>query len=119
MGLGDLTTQHQADAGAARLGGEEGHEEVLGIGQPGPFVADRDLECPVGPPPTHLDPAAGLERRLDAVLDQVDQQLLELVGVGLDGDLRTGDQALASQTLKTMQQIAQRGVDAMRAKTAS
>ena len=27
--LGDLAAQHEADAGAARLGGEERHEQIL------------------------------------------------------------------------------------------
>ncbi len=32
MGFGDLAAEHQADAGAAAFGGEEGDEEVGGVG---------------------------------------------------------------------------------------
>src|SRR5262245_2157933 len=44
VGLGDLTAERQADAGAGRLGGEERDEQVRRVGQPGPFVLDADLD---------------------------------------------------------------------------
>lgn len=68
--LGDLPAKYQSDAGSSRFGGKEGYEEVLGIGQSGSFVADRDFERLVDFSPTDLNRAVGLERRLDRVLDQ-------------------------------------------------
>src|SRR6267143_5229024 len=44
VGLGDLAAQDEADAGALRLGREERHEEVRGVGQPRPVVVDPQIE---------------------------------------------------------------------------
>ena len=77
--------------GSARLGGEERHEQVVGVRQAGAFVVDRELERrrhrARHPRPADADAARRLGRRVDRVLEQVDQQLLDLVGVGLDGQV--------------------------------
>ena len=86
MRLGDLAAQREADPGARRLRREERHEQVGVSGRPGPSSSTvtwtRRRLAPVDP-----DPAAGLERRVDGVADDVDQQLLELIGIGVDLDV--------------------------------
>ena len=60
---------------------------------PGPFVLDPQLHRrrrrARQPLPADADAAAGLAHRVDGVANQVDQQLLELIAVALDGDARS------------------------------
>ena len=90
MSLGDLTAQHEPDAAAALLGGEERHEEVLGVGDPRAAVADHGLEARGIQLPGDRHFAIGLHGCFDGVLHQVDEQLLDLVTVGLDRAFGTG-----------------------------
>src|SRR5436305_14455298 len=64
VGLGDLAGEGEADAAASGLGGVEGDEEVLGIGEPGALVVDPYRDVGVLAMPGDLHPAAGLERRI-------------------------------------------------------
>ena len=81
--LGDLPRQHEPDARAARLRREERHEEVRRVRQPRPVVGDPDLEpgrrrasSRAATPPCVSSAASG------GVAHEVDEELLELVGVG-------------------------------------
>ena len=56
-------------------------------GQALALVVDVDLEPVAGSLPADRDAAAGLERRVDGVADDVDEQLLDLIGVGDELDL--------------------------------
>lgn len=75
----------ETQAEAARFGGEEGLEyllDILGV-QPRPGIAHRHLRHPAGGTRTyaHRDGATrgpGIVHRLDAVLNQVDDDLLDL-----------------------------------------
>jgi hypothetical protein len=40
--------------------------------------------------PAHSDPSSRLEGGIDRVADQVDQELVQLIAVGLNGQLRPG-----------------------------
>ena len=81
--LGDLPAQHQADARSAGLGGEERHEQVGGLRRARALVVDPDVDAARRVPPADRDArAAGVERRVGGVAQQVDQQLLDLVAVG-------------------------------------
>ena len=88
MGLGDLPGEGEADAGSSRLRGVEGNEEVLHVREPRPLVLHPHLDLLAVEPPAHADAAAGQQRGVRRVADQVDQQLLDLVGVRLDRHLR-------------------------------
>ena len=82
VGLGDLAAEDQADAGASRLRREERHEQVRRGRKAGAVVVHADLESGrrlVHQRPGEANAAAGRFRGLDAVLGQVDQELLELV----------------------------------------
>ena len=44
VGFGDLAAEDQADAGAVWLGGEEGDEEIGGVGDAGAVVEDAYVD---------------------------------------------------------------------------
>src|SRR3954468_16201789 len=60
VGFGDLTAQHEADAGSTRFGGEEGHEQVRRVGQPRSLIVDPQLETAALAFPADRDAATGL-----------------------------------------------------------
>ena len=82
--VGDLPAEGEADARPAWLGREEGHEHVGTRDDAGAFVDDADLDgLLVGRHvPAHVHAAVGLARSVERVAHEVDQQLLDLVGVG-------------------------------------
>ena len=82
MGLGDLPGQDQADAAPLGLGGEEGDEQVGGVGQSLPLVLHGDLQLVADPSPADAGSPSGLRRGIDGVPDQVDQQLIQLIRIG-------------------------------------
>ena len=83
--LGDLPAQHQPDAGAARLGGEERHEEVArDRARPGPSSSTMTSSTPAAVLQPTSTPPSGLQRGIGRVAHQVDQQLIELVAVSGD-----------------------------------
>ncbi len=90
MRFGDLPAEHQADAGAAWLGGEVGHEEVGRIGDAGAVVGDLENQLAAVAPPGdfHRPGARLLERGFGGVRQQVLQQLLQLVGIRVDRPAR-------------------------------
>ena len=59
---------------------------------PGPSSVTEMSTWRAEPAPADLHPPAGLHGRVDAVLDQVDQNLFQLVGVAGDGQLRSGQE---------------------------
>ena len=93
VGCGDLLSKDQADARALRLGGVEGHEEVGGIVDAEAVVFDVEDGFGGGDGPGEGDGwlvsgglGFGSEGGVDGVLEEVDEGLLELVGVaGEDG----------------------------------
>ena len=58
--LGDLPAQHQADAGAAGLGGEERHEQVAGIREARTLVLDPQFDRRRRRPGTRCQPTRTL-----------------------------------------------------------
>src|SRR5262245_55430124 len=81
VGLGDLAREHQPDAAAARFGREEGHEQVVGVCDAGAVVLDLEDQAGVAAYGAQLDRRRIRRRRLDCVPDEIDQRLLDLVGV--------------------------------------
>ena len=72
----------------SRLRREEGHEQVRRVRQARSFVVDPELEAAALAFPADRDAAAGLQRGVRRVVYQIDQQLLELIGIGADVDVR-------------------------------
>src|SRR5229473_5420202 len=91
--LRDLAAQREPDAGPLRLGGEEGDEEVRSVRDARPFVEHRHLDVGGSRAPGHGHAAARLQRGVHRVAHQVDEELVELVGVRLDADLGPGRDA--------------------------
>src|ERR1051325_11573764 len=89
VSFGDLPAQHQADARTALLGREERHEQVRRIREARALVFYGNLERALRAfPADRHRTAAGLETRIGGISQQIDQQLLELIGVGVDRDIR-------------------------------
>ena len=88
MVFDDLPGQDQADAAAAGFGGEEGHEQVLGLGQTRAIVFDFDQRMAGLFADADTRAAAGLQGGFGGVLAEVDQCLLDLVGVGVECQFR-------------------------------
>ena len=91
MGLGNLPAQSQSDPGTVGLGGEEGYEEVSGAGQAGAVVHHPDLQMLLVPDPGDGNRARSVHHRIGSVLDQIDEQLVQLIAIGLDGEVRAWD----------------------------
>ena len=92
MRLRDLAREHEADAGALRLRREERHEEVRAVGQARASVVDPHFGAAAGSPrrapspPRRRRPSRAPRRR--ALRSEVDEELLELVGVRGDRQRR-------------------------------
>src|SRR5258706_11494137 len=84
----DLSAQYETNAGTARFRGEEGHEQVSGVRQPGPFILDpqfhRGWNRPCQPLPSDCHAAAGFTHGVDGIPNEVDEQLFELIAGPLD-----------------------------------
>ncbi len=88
MRLRDLTAQCEANAGTCRLRGEEGYEQVGSRVETPALVLDDDHDAARVRAPRHRHRAAGLERCVGRVAQQVDERLLELRTVRFDDDVR-------------------------------
>jgi hypothetical protein len=88
--LCDLAAEDEADAGAIGFGRKEGDEEIGVARQAGTAVDDADLGKIAVAAPLDLYVPAGFGYSLDGVLDEVDQKLLKLRGVGFDGEVGAG-----------------------------
>ena len=89
MGEHHLAGEAEADAGALRLGGEEGQEDVLpqALGHAGAIVLDLDLGAAGAGALEASDTCGALgmaARRFGGVAQQVDQHLAHQIGVGLE-----------------------------------
>src|SRR5260370_7680684 len=75
------------------FGGEERHKEVVAIQETGTFIANEDLNAASIRPPANFNRACLPQPRIKGcirgVANQVDENLLELIGVGIDLDQRT------------------------------
>ena len=84
-----LQAQRQANARARFLCGVEWHKEVGSTGNSGPLVFNRHFHVLGALTPTDLDRSPRLQCRIHCVVNEVDEQLIELITIGHDGDVRT------------------------------
>src|SRR5579883_637985 len=89
MRFRNLPAQHQADARTSALGGKERHKQVTGIRETRPFVAYRNLDRARRSIEAHEDAPGCFLRRIHGVAHQIDEHLLELIGIALNGQWRT------------------------------
>ncbi len=85
MRFGDLAREQKPDPGAGRLRREKRDEQVRRVGEARPFIRDEDLDLSSVPAPRKSD-SARVARSADGVggvSQKVDQDLFELIGVGL------------------------------------
>ena len=100
MVFGDLAAEEEPDARAAGLGGEERNEQIRGIGEAAPIVFDADLNRGALLLPAHTHAAVGIQRCIDGILEEIDQNLFDLrcvdlgdqVGAAGDRDRQSGFQ---------------------------
>src|SRR6185437_15530495 len=79
--FGDLPAQGETDTAAAWLGSVERDEQIGGVGDAQAVVAHPDVQRGSVAAPTHGHATVSLERRIRAVADEIDQQLIELIAI--------------------------------------
>jgi hypothetical protein len=84
VGFRDLPAQDETDSRTARLCREEWDEEVGRIRKAGAIVLNEDFQVCPGSLPADASASAGLERSVDGITYQVDEQLLELIAICFD-----------------------------------
>jgi len=87
--FGNLAAQHEADARSPGLGCEERYEDVRRIRQAGALIVDPQLEAAAFALPADGNGATGLQRSVCRVVYEIDQKLLELIGIGTNDDIRS------------------------------
>jgi hypothetical protein len=86
----DLAAQHESDARASGLRREERHEEVAGCSAAPAPDRRSGLRACGRRDPARRHTAAGLERGVHRIANEIDQQLLELIRVRRHGDVSAG-----------------------------
>ena len=89
MCLGDLAAQDESDARSFRLRCKERYEQVRRVGEAWSFVAYMHDKIALFTRPFDVNGTARLERRIGGIPHEIDEQLIELVSIGKDGDQRT------------------------------
>src|SRR5215471_4208226 len=92
VGFCNLPAHNQAYAAAAVLGREEGYEEVVAVEKTWSFITDEDFHAPrIGAPSDLNRPRMlqrGIQRSIHSVTHKIDEQLLQLVRIGVDCSVR-------------------------------
>ena len=88
--FGDLPAEHETNARTRGFGREERYEQVGIVGQAGSLIVDPQLERAPSALPADRDAAAGFQRCVDRVVEQIDQELLQLIGIGSNRHFGTG-----------------------------
>src|SRR6478672_9879768 len=89
MCLCNLPAKYQSDPRAAAFRGEERHEKIRRVRKARAFIAHNNHDCVrrAFVPDEHA--ASSFGRGIDGVADQVDESLLQLVRIALNGQLRS------------------------------
>src|SRR5262245_15468811 len=84
--FGNLTTQDEADTRSLRRGCEKRHEQIRRIRQTRAFIVYIHRHVMPVSVPADTNGATRLQRRVDSVAHEIDQQLLELIWIGVHND---------------------------------
>lgn len=79
--LGNLSRQHETNAGAFRFCSEEWHEEIRRARQPGAFIANAYIKLALVFRPLNRNPTPCLQRGIGSIPHHVDQEPLQLRAV--------------------------------------
>src|SRR5688500_1885187 len=82
----DLPAQHETDSSSVGLRRVEWDEQVRAVCDAMALIDHAELECVVRALPLHPYGALRLDRRLDRIAHEVDQELLELVRIRLNAE---------------------------------
>jgi hypothetical protein len=72
MSFRNLAAENQPDAGASRLGGEKGYEEICSVGQTWTVINHPQLHLPALSLPPDLNASFCLQGRIRGIANQVD-----------------------------------------------
>lgn len=85
MGFGNLPAQRQTDARTFRFRGEERNEKIGRVRKAWPVIFDGDFDISSHLPPADPDATARFQRSISRIADQIDEELIQLIGVRLHG----------------------------------
>ena len=100
MSFGDLPAENKTYARATGLRCEERNEQVCCIGKARAIIENPNIKQCALPGPANLNAAAILKRGIRAISHQIDQQLLQLIGIRRNDYLRTLLEADLDASLK-------------------
>src|SRR5262245_21530607 len=89
MSLSNLAAQDEADTGTARFRRKERYEQVSRIGQPGSLILNHDIDITSRALPKHALTAVGIQRCVDSIANEINQQLFDLIRIRLNCEFRT------------------------------
>ena len=93
MRFGDLPAERQTNSGPAGLRREKRNEQVCRIHNPGSGIADENFHAFREIAPAGCDRSLRFERSFRGVVQNIDEQLFQLRGIGVDGDVRARNHA--------------------------
>jgi len=82
MAFRDLPAQDKPDTGTAWFRSEKGNEQIRRVRNARTFVENPHLELRTQPRPTYFHFASGFLTGVGGIANQIDEQLVELIGVG-------------------------------------
>src|SRR5215213_2900797 len=88
VGFSDLTAERQSNPGPRRLGGEERHEKIRGVGKTEAVVFNKDFKFRRSPFPTYPDPAIRLKSSVNSIAQQINENLFQLISISVNHHLR-------------------------------
>src|SRR3954471_24559220 len=85
----DLSRQCQSNSGATLLGGEERHKQVGAVHDARSIIKNKYVHVLSVTLPSNQYASRGLQSSIHRVLNQVDQQLIELIGINPERHVRS------------------------------
>ena len=73
MSFGNLAAEDKPNAGAPRLGGEEGHKQIGGVGKARTVIDDPQLHLPALSRPANLHSSLRFQGGIGGIANQVYQ----------------------------------------------
>src|SRR5438876_6451320 len=87
----NLPAERQSDAGAAWLRGEEWNEQICRVHNPLAFITNDHFDAIAGFAPENCDRSLRLERGIDRIVHEINQDLFDLRPVRMNSYFRSGN----------------------------